>query len=145
MLIIYPNQNSNTFCDLAITEQVINLYYPDKKPEWDLLSPETQVAKLLQSYQKIQSCPNLSIPIDYGHGLPHSEFILAQVYLTLEELNIDVFTPNERTVTEEKIDVITIKYAEGSVYESKAFLMLQKYGCGSGSSSSSFSQSSLKG
>ena len=145
-MIIYPNQNSNTFCDLAITEQVISLYYPDKKPEWDLLTQETQVAKLLQSYQKIISCPNLSIPIDYGHGVASSEFILAQVFLTLEDLNVDVFAPNERTVQEEKIDVITIKYAdEGSVtYQSKAFRMLDKHGCGS-SSSSSFSQSSLKG
>ena len=148
-LIIYPLPNANTFANVQIATQVTQEYFPEKAVEWDALSDVQKEAGLLQSYMYMTTCKGLKIPKDYGHvdSMVSSDFILAQVFLTIGRMGQSVFDidGNTRAITSETVDTLSVTYdikykRADSDAPAMYYQLMSKYGC-TGGNGAGFSQS----
>ena len=137
-LIVYPTADWNTFMDEATADAVIGAMVGGDA--FTILSSEEKEAYLKKTALSIRLCPNITLP-----DVVTSDLELAQGYLTLHALSVDMlaYDPNERAVTSESVDVISVSYDAGMKKDADAFPpivqdLLRQYGCSK--SSGGFSQ-----
>ena len=132
MLNVYPIVNWDSFISVVDADTLISGFVASNGVTAYLtLDTEGKEAILRQTALQMKLCKNITLP-----DTNESDLGLAQCYLTVHalETNMLSFDSNERAVTSETVDVISVTYnanLKGSNYDFPYIVsnILGQYGC----------------
>ena len=143
-LIIYPTEFWNTFASVAAADIIIGGFVAsDGQAAYLALDEAGKEAILSQTALQMKLCKNIVLP-----DTLESDLEVAQCYLVVHALTTDMlsFDSNDRAVTSESVDVISVSYDASKKGSNGDFppmvsALLGQYGCTG--TSGSFGQISL--
>jgi len=142
MLIIYPNNNWNSFLPLSDLVAGMEYQFPTRATEFLKLPIEQQNASAMNAGTWIRTCNGLKIPSPVVQDI-----IIAQIAIMATTMGQDplAYDPNEKAITKEKVGDLEVNYDpayKGDTLDINPLIyrLLSPYGC-SGGTSNGFSQS----
>jgi len=134
MLIVYPNQDWNTFVDIARSDILIGSFVSDNG--YSALDDTANEAILIQTALQVRLCDKIVLPTAINNDLE-----LAQCYLTTHALNIDMlsFDSNDKAISSERAGSVGVTYdtqyktSNNGIFPPVVKSLLRPYGCVSSS------------